>query len=636
MESDRLDKLVRAGIGAGLFLLITTCISAFIVFGRLTELTYVLFIGEIIFTIGLIIIFWRRKNPWKELSIPVAIGILLSVAVVAIVIFIGTTLIHAPLPPPDSPAWSSGSPVIIMAVRTDEISTSSPEARELLISGLRIAARNNQFAAAIPYYDQALALDPNFTEAWMAKGVALHNLGSFAEAVDCIDRALAIDPGNAAARSLKGSFLDSWGRSDEAAGCRAKAIELDPKYQYTPPVTAIPTAPPVIITPNVSYVRSSESHSPDSNRAAVIPLLFKPSPPGTTSLYPQKAQIFSIRGVSGSVASPFSSQFYTLLPWLERSQQPPFEQRLIYSALDLSVHEGINPLDIVEYNISVYSDPPYGDVYDVGLSLGTRNISLENQLGSIAYLFKEEGNGTEMYYMDFSLSPAGEVILETPYTAYHDPSMHITSVNGESRPILIYDVSLGYYVHKRPYNRGEFFEPAWIFYGINRKGEMIAEWVWASRDRGWHPLKDDLQNASVAKIILHASEQDVRSLTREDASFDSIQDESKQILHEITVQCSCFMTPEQIREQRQNSSYVEVIFSQRTNVAFALMENPGPDDMVETQIDGVLIAFDGPYGEMIFPFEYYSETDSILWGMRLSKRNLSFIRNLSAQALAET
>lgn len=35
-------------------------------------------------------------------------------------------------------------------------------------------------------------------------------------------------------------------------------------------MTTIPTAPPVIITPNVASVRSSESHSPDSNRAPVI------------------------------------------------------------------------------------------------------------------------------------------------------------------------------------------------------------------------------------------------------------------------------------------------------------------------------------------------------------------------------
>lgn len=224
------EKNITRGISLGIFLLLTTYFLAFIIFGWPTGLILVLLIVEILFIAVLLIIFFRQGQPGRGLVVPLAVGILLSIVIVMIAIFIGTTLIHAPLPPPDSPAWSSGSPIIVMAVSTDENSTSSPKARELFISGLRIAASNNQFAAAIPFYDQALAIDPNFTEAWMAKGIALHNLGSFAEAVDCIDRALAIDPGNPAAWSLKGSFLDSWGRSDEAAGFRARATELDPKY----------------------------------------------------------------------------------------------------------------------------------------------------------------------------------------------------------------------------------------------------------------------------------------------------------------------------------------------------------------------------------------------------------------------
>ncbi|MFA5295700.1 MAG: tetratricopeptide repeat protein [Methanoregulaceae archaeon] len=237
------EKNITRGIGLGVFLLLTTYLLAFVIFGRPTGLILVLLIVEILLITVLVIIFFRQGQQGRALVVPLASGILLSIVTVIIAIFIGTTLIHAPLPPPESPAWSSGSPVIGMAVSTDEISTSSPEARDLLIGGLTIASRNNQFAAAIPYYDQALAIDPDFPEAWMAKGVALHNLGSYAEAVSCLDRALAIDPGNPAAWSLKGIILDSWGRPDEAAACYRKAGDLDSRYHTAPSMTAIPTPP---------------------------------------------------------------------------------------------------------------------------------------------------------------------------------------------------------------------------------------------------------------------------------------------------------------------------------------------------------------------------------------------------------
>jgi len=261
-NSSTRERIITRGIGFGIFLLITTYLLAFVLFGRLTGFTLVLFLGEIVFVAGLLIIFFQRGYPGRVLAVPIAAGILLSMVAVMIVIVIGTTLIHAPLPPPDSPAWKSGNRVIAMAVSTDEISTTSPEARELLISGLRIASWNNQFAEAITYYDQALAIDPNLTEAWMAKGVAHHNLGSYAESVGCLDSALALDPGNAAAWSLKGTILESWRRPDEAAACYAKAGELDSRYQPPPPMTAIPTSPPAIITPNDTNVRTPGSYPP--------------------------------------------------------------------------------------------------------------------------------------------------------------------------------------------------------------------------------------------------------------------------------------------------------------------------------------------------------------------------------------
>lgn len=231
LEFRNAEKVITGAIGVGVFLPIATYLLALVLFGRVPGIALGIFIGELFFLAGLLIIFFRRGYHGRALVLPIAAGILVSLVIVGVAIVIGVTVIHAPLPPPDFPEFRSGSPMIGMAVRTDEISTPSPEAKELLVKGLITASRDNAFEAALVYYNQAIAIDPDFTEAWMAKGVALHNLGSYAEAVACLDRALAIDPADAAAWSLRGIILDSWGCPDEAAACYRKARELDSRYQ---------------------------------------------------------------------------------------------------------------------------------------------------------------------------------------------------------------------------------------------------------------------------------------------------------------------------------------------------------------------------------------------------------------------
>jgi tetratricopeptide (TPR) repeat protein len=117
-----------------------------------------------------------------------------------------------PPPPgtgPDSAyTWSGRS--IALAVSTDGISTSSSEAREWFFKGLTASTQYAQYNESLDYFDQALRRDQNFSEAWYAKGVALHNMMRYGEAIQCYNRALAIDPGNAAVVSLKKAAQVDW------------------------------------------------------------------------------------------------------------------------------------------------------------------------------------------------------------------------------------------------------------------------------------------------------------------------------------------------------------------------------------------------------------------------------------------
>ncbi len=120
------------------------------------------------------------------------------------------------LPPPQGTGpdsaytWSGRS--IALAFSTDGISTSSPQAREWFFKGLAASTQYARYNESLDYFDQALRIDQNFSEAWYAKGVALHNMMRYDEAIQCYNRALAIDPGNAAVLSLKKAAQVDWER----------------------------------------------------------------------------------------------------------------------------------------------------------------------------------------------------------------------------------------------------------------------------------------------------------------------------------------------------------------------------------------------------------------------------------------
>jgi len=144
------------------------------------------------------------------------------------------------------PGASSGSFVppggssIAIAFKTDEISTTSPEAKEQFIKGLTYSTQYARYNESLAFFDAALAIDRNFSHAWIAKGVALHNMKRYDEAIKNYDKALEINPDDAGAWSVKCITLRDSGKTAEAAECNQRAGEYDAGYRNNPGPTITP------------------------------------------------------------------------------------------------------------------------------------------------------------------------------------------------------------------------------------------------------------------------------------------------------------------------------------------------------------------------------------------------------------
>lgn len=65
---------------------------------------------------------------------------------------------------------------------------------------------NQQYQEAINYYDQAINLNPNFVEAWLAKAIALYDLEKYEEAITSLDEVINLDQTNADAYGMRGAI----------------------------------------------------------------------------------------------------------------------------------------------------------------------------------------------------------------------------------------------------------------------------------------------------------------------------------------------------------------------------------------------------------------------------------------------
>jgi tetratricopeptide (TPR) repeat protein len=104
---------------------------------------------------------------------------------------------------------------------------SHPSAEANLSLGRALKALGDTDEAS-KFFDQALALDPKFAEAWFEKGQIVADHGDWAKAVDCFRHSVATTPNYAPAPLALGEMLLRIGDFDNAENELTTALRLDP------------------------------------------------------------------------------------------------------------------------------------------------------------------------------------------------------------------------------------------------------------------------------------------------------------------------------------------------------------------------------------------------------------------------
>lgn len=95
------------------------------------------------------------------------------------------------------------------------------------------ARKQNDFESAIAAYDRALALDPNFVDAYIGKGAALLGLGRAEEALHPLLTAVSLDPDAYWAQRLLGNAYLNLQRYRLAIAPLSRAYLLQPQQTQT-------------------------------------------------------------------------------------------------------------------------------------------------------------------------------------------------------------------------------------------------------------------------------------------------------------------------------------------------------------------------------------------------------------------
>jgi tetratricopeptide (TPR) repeat protein len=103
----------------------------------------------------------------------------------------------------------------------------NPDAAQKLKFAIELETAG-KYESALASLDEGLAIQENYPDAWLIKGVILTKLGKCNDALKCYDKALELNAGFTDAFRLKSATYTSLGSHDKAIECLASAVALEP------------------------------------------------------------------------------------------------------------------------------------------------------------------------------------------------------------------------------------------------------------------------------------------------------------------------------------------------------------------------------------------------------------------------
>ena len=94
--------------------------------------------------------------------------------------------------------------------------------------GCKLDTDRRTYAEALHAYEQAVALDPGFADAWCNLGTVLYNQERRARARECFERTLELEPYHLEGHLNMAALLEEEGRSEAALAHYERALAADP------------------------------------------------------------------------------------------------------------------------------------------------------------------------------------------------------------------------------------------------------------------------------------------------------------------------------------------------------------------------------------------------------------------------
>lgn len=103
-------------------------------------------------------------------------------------------------------------------------------AKEYYLMGNSCIVEAHNASAALANYDKALSLDPQYTDAWVRKGVTLFDMGRHSEALECVNKAVELRPMQFKGIYNRGKIRLKMGDIDGAINDFDKATTIKPEH----------------------------------------------------------------------------------------------------------------------------------------------------------------------------------------------------------------------------------------------------------------------------------------------------------------------------------------------------------------------------------------------------------------------